>query len=127
MARGEEITNGDSLALAFQVANNLGATFKLFFSFDYAGNGLWNESSVIALINKYQKEPSYFKRGLQPLVSTFEGPRAHETWWNIKAKTQCYFVPSWSSIGARNATQSGVVDGLFSWAAVSNFYSCHGS
>ena len=39
IARGET-TNGASLADAFTAASNLGNSFKLLFSFDYAGNGL---------------------------------------------------------------------------------------
>lgn len=115
MAR-DEITSGQSLANAFTAANNRG--FKLFFSFDYAGNGLWNKADVIALINQYKDNAAYFKRGSQPLVSTFEGPLAAPDWPSIKASTGCYFVPSWSSLGAKSAMETGVVDGLFSWAGV---------
>ena len=91
----------------------------VFFSFDYAGNGLWDKEEVKALINKHRKDDAYFKRGTQPLVSTFEGPRRSIDWPEIKISTGCYFVPSWSSMGAKDAMKTGVVDGLFSWAGVS--------
>ena len=114
MAR-DEATNGQSLANAFTAANNLGSTFKLFFSFDYAGNGLWPADQVIDLIKKYAGNAAYYHRGSQPLVSTFEGPKAHADWPGIKAKTNCFFIPSWSSLGAAPAWAYGVADGLFSW------------
>lgn len=114
MARGEE-TNGESLANAFLAAGNLGSDFKLLFSFDYAGHGLWEKQDVIDLINKYSNNPVYYKRGWQPLVSTFEGPKASKDWEDIKRETSCFFMPSWSSLGAAPAWSRGIADGLFSW------------
>ncbi|KAH6623975.1 glycoside hydrolase, partial [Chaetomium sp. MPI-SDFR-AT-0129] len=116
MARGET-TNGASLANAFTAASNLGNGFKLLFSFDYAGNGLWDKADVIALVNTYAPHAAYYKRGSQPLVSTFEGPAASADWPDIKAATGCFFMPSWSSLGAGPAWAKGTADGLFSWAA----------
>ena len=95
MAR-DEATTGTSLANAFTAANNLGSTFKLLFSFDYVGNGLWPANQVISLIQQYSSNPAYFKRGSKPLVSTFEGPKASADWPAIKAATNCFFMPSWS-------------------------------
>ncbi|KAK1847219.1 alpha-glucanase [Colletotrichum chrysophilum] len=82
-------TNEKSVANAFQHASSLG--FQLFFSFDYAGNGPWPKSVVQGLIN----------------------------WVEIKAATGCFFIPDWSSLGAKPAMAkaNGVADGLFSWAA----------
>jgi hypothetical protein len=48
MARGES-TNVAPLSDAFTAANNLGATFKLLFSFDYASHGLWPAAMLISL------------------------------------------------------------------------------
>lgn len=42
-------TNIEALPAAFSAAESVG--FSLFFSFDYAGNGDWPQSDVIALIN----------------------------------------------------------------------------
>ncbi|GJC99199.1 glucan endo-1,3-alpha-glucosidase agn1 [Colletotrichum higginsianum] len=113
-AYGEK-TNDLSLPVIFNVANRLG--FKLFFSFDYAGNGSWPQSDVIQLIERYASEPSYFRHeGIKPLVSTFEGPKAADDWNLIKERTGCFFMPSWSSLGAKKALRPGVADGLFSWA-----------
>ena len=114
MANGEA-SNGQPLANAFTTSSNLGNSFKFVFSFDYAGNGLWDANDVIALIQKYSGHPAYFHRGSQPLVSTFEGPAAATDWPSIKTATDCFFMPSYSSLGARNAWATGVADGLFSW------------
>jgi hypothetical protein len=114
MAVGEA-TNGASLANAFTAANNLGSAFKLFFSFDYAGNGLWDKTQVISLINTYASNAVYYHRGSQPLVSTFEGPAVSADWPAIKSATNCFFIPSWSSLGAAPAWAMGTADKLFSW------------
>jgi hypothetical protein len=55
----------------------------------------------------------------QPLASTFEGPSNAADWTDIKASTGCFFIPDWSSYGAKPALalENGVADGLFSWAA----------
>lgn len=55
----------------------------------------------------------------KPLVSTFEGPGNAEDWIAIKKQTDCFFIPDWSSVGAKEAAElaNGVADGLFSWAA----------
>ncbi|KAL3424087.1 glucan endo-1,3-alpha-glucosidase agn1 [Phlyctema vagabunda] len=115
----EEAPNEKGVANAFQAAKNLGSDFKLFFSFDYLGMGPWTADSVVDLVNQYSGEDAYFKRGSKPLVSTFEGtsPASIAEWPVIKEKTNCFFVPSWSSMGAKGAMNSTAVDGLFSWAA----------
>jgi hypothetical protein len=110
-----ETTSGASLDMAFAAAESLG--FQLFFSFDYAGNGAWPQSAVIDMLTRHSGSKAYFRRGGQPLVSTFEGSDNAADWKNIKAATGCYFVPDWSSIGAESAVALGVADGLFNWAA----------
>ncbi|EEU36347.1 uncharacterized protein NECHADRAFT_106486 [Fusarium vanettenii 77-13-4] len=111
----DDSTNDRSIPMAFDAAGSLG--FKLLFSFDYAGNGDWPMDDVISLINKYSSHSAHFKRGSQPLVSTFEGFKRASDWSTIKSKTNCYFMPSWSSVGAKRAVRTGETDGLFSWAA----------
>ena len=46
-----------------------------------------------------------------------EGPGNATDWHDIKAATSCFFMPDWSSLGARDALAlaGGVSDGLFSW------------
>ncbi|RSM15830.1 hypothetical protein CDV31_004772 [Fusarium ambrosium] len=111
----DDPTNDRSIPMAFDAAGSLG--FKLLFSFDYAGNGDWPMDQVIDLINKYSSHAAHFKRGSQPLVSTFEGFKRASDWSTIKSKTNCFFMPSWSSVGAKRAVRTGETDGLFSWAA----------
>lgn len=55
----------------------------------------------------------------EPLASTFEGPENAADWVTIRTQTGCFFVPDWSSAGAKGALQlfPGVVHGLFNWAA----------
>ncbi|KZF20787.1 carbohydrate-binding module family 24 protein [Xylona heveae TC161] len=114
MAYGDP-TNSASVANAFNAANSLG--FKLFFSFDYAGNGPWAKENVIAYIDGYRSAPSYYQFNGRPFVSTFEGPASAADWAIIKQSTNCFFIPDWSSVGAKAALELGQADGLFSWAA----------
>ncbi|KAK1972908.1 hypothetical protein LY78DRAFT_675805 [Colletotrichum sublineola] len=113
----DDPTNENSVAAAFQHASSLG--FQLFFSFDYAGNGPWPKADVISLINIYASSPAYFRYNGKPFVSTFEGPNSAEDWLDIKPATGCFFIPDWSSLGAKPAVEKagGVADGLSSWAA----------
>ena len=110
-------SNGPQIANAFTAANNLG--FQLFFSFNFAGNGPWPESQVISHIQQYSSDDSYYHYNGKPFVSTFEGPEKASDWINIKAQTGCFFMPDWSSQGAKAALElaGGVADELFSWAA----------
>ncbi|CAN8098456.1 unnamed protein product [Discula destructiva] len=116
MASGEKM-NDKSVAAVFAKAEQLG--FHLFFSFDYAGKGPWNKAVVTKTIQKYGGSPAHFQHKGKPLVSTFEGPDNADDWIDIKAATRCFFVPSWSSLGAKRALErtGGVADGLFSWAS----------
>lgn len=102
---------------AFGAASTLG--FKLFFSFDYAGNGPWPASIVTSYINLYRASDGYYQYAGGPFVSTFEGPDNANDWKEIKASTGCFFVPDWSSLGAKAAMEAGggVADGLFNWGA----------
>ncbi|KAJ5951187.1 uncharacterized protein N7479_009600 [Penicillium vulpinum] len=110
-------TNDASVEMAFTAASSVG--FQLFFSFDYAGNGPWDQEVVIDMIQKYGTTSAYFHHNGKPFVSTFEGPGNADDWVTIKAQTNCFFVPDWSSVGAKPAVAlaNGVADGLFSWSA----------
>ncbi|KAK4076687.1 CAZyme family GH71 [Trichoderma aggressivum f. europaeum] len=103
--------NDASVAQAFQAAEAVG--FRLFFSFDYAGNGSWPMNVVTRMLNQYGGSNAHFKYQGKPFTSTFEGPANADDWNTIKANTGCFFVPNYSSLGVGG----GVADGLFSWAA----------
>lgn len=110
---------GDEAQLdnAFAAADAAG--FHLFFSFDYAGHGAWPMNTVTALLDKYGDRGSHYKYKGKTFVSTFEGPDNADDWITIKSTTNCFFVPDWSSLGAKEAMSrgNGVADALFSWAA----------
>ncbi|OJJ42607.1 hypothetical protein ASPZODRAFT_76535, partial [Penicilliopsis zonata CBS 506.65] len=116
IAYGDPI-NTQMLPMVFDVAEEKG--FHLFFSFDYAGNGPWPRQNVINLLLEYTSRGAYYKHQGQPFVSTFEGPAQAADWETIKQIVPCFFMPDWSSLGAKAALEqgAGVVDGLFSWAA----------
>lgn len=101
-----DTTNEIALPMAFAAAITLG--FKLFFSFDYAGNGAWPKNLVTSTIQHYASHAVYFHRDSQPFVSTFEGPGNMTDWPGIKRDTGCFFMPDWSSIGARPAAAAGI-------------------
>ncbi|KAJ5771869.1 Glycoside hydrolase family 71 [Penicillium odoratum] len=95
IANGEDTTS-TSMPNAFTAAENL--KFYLFFS------------------------DAYYLHGKSPLVSTFEGPDNADDWVDLKSQMSLFFVPDWSSVGAKPASAlgDGVADGLFSWAAWPN-------
>lgn len=113
-----DATNAGSIQNAFDAAVAVGG-FKLFFSFDYAGNGPWDLNDVSALLKQYAVSGSYYQHNGKPFVSTFEGPLNALDWTFIKEEIDVFFVPDWSSIGASPAVDigKGIIDGLFSWAA----------
>lgn len=112
-----EGTDSVSIARAFVAAES--KNFKLFFSFDYAGRGPWPRAAVMSTILNYKDRSAHFRHSGQPFASTFEGPEQAKDWIDIKQVTGCFFVPDWSSVGAKAAMSlaGGVADGLFSWAA----------
>ncbi|KAE8151753.1 glycoside hydrolase [Aspergillus avenaceus] len=112
MAHSEIFT--DSIATAFKTAQDL--DFKLFFSFDYAGNGSWPKKDTIDLMNQYRDHAAYYRHKDKPLLSTFEGGDSRD-WAEIRNKTDSFFVPDWSSLGPEKAANRSYIDGLFSWSA----------
>lgn len=111
-------TVSTSVANAFAAANVKG--FKLFFSFDYAGGplGPWPQDKVLSYLTNYVNNGAYYHTsGGQPFVSTFEGPGNAADWRTIKAQTNAFFIPDYSSLGAGPALATGVADGLFNWNA----------
>jgi len=101
-----DTTNDIALPMAFAAATAVG--FKLFFSFDYAGNGAWPKDLVTSIIRRFASHEAYFYRGSQPFVSTFEGSGNMTDWPGIKKDTGCFFMPDWSSIGAKPAAAAGI-------------------
>ncbi|KAK3327086.1 mutanase [Cercophora scortea] len=79
--------NTKSIADAFSWAETL--NFKLLFSFDYAGRGVWEKEDVRFLISKYAASAAYFRHQGRPLVTTFEGSANASDWIDIKSATGC--------------------------------------
>ncbi|TGO10087.1 hypothetical protein BTUL_0144g00010 [Botrytis tulipae] len=114
MAQGDS-TNDAQIPLAFAAAEASG--FSLFFSFDYAGNGAWPQSTILSFLNKYISSSAYYHVGDKPFASTFEGPVNAIDWIQIRAITNCLFYPDYSSLGAKAALLAGggaEIDELFS-------------
>ncbi|KKY14876.1 hypothetical protein UCRPC4_g06644 [Phaeomoniella chlamydospora] len=122
-AFGLDIAAGDSnvpnsVATAFAAAAAMsGRTIKLYLIFDYSAWGAWSADNVISYINTYSRSAVYFNYTGKPLVSTFEGTGNTGDWTSIKASTNCFFVPDWSSLGAGTAASYSSIDGLASWNA----------
>lgn len=68
----EDDTNNPSVGMAFTAANVMG--FKLFLSFDYAGNGPWDQDVITSMIQQYSSNSAYFQYNGRPFVSIFKGP-----------------------------------------------------
>ncbi|KAJ5931907.1 carbohydrate-binding module family 24 protein [Penicillium verrucosum] len=62
---------------------------------------------------------AYWNYNDQPLCSTFEGSVNAADCADIMKQTNCFFMPDWSSLGAKMAIEqvNGDADGLLSWAA----------
>ena len=107
--------NDAAIPMAFEAAGVV--NFKLFFSLDYAGNGAWPQDTVQKLVSAWSSHQAYFLYNSKPLVSTFEGPGSMDDWQTLKTSLNCFFIPDWSSLGAKVAATPGIADGLFSWDA----------
>lgn len=109
------------LTNAYTAAVTVGG-FYMFLSFDYLTEGAWSPSAAQAAISAYATYSSQYLFDGKPLVSTFEGTYSGSTnidgWAQIKAATNCFLMPAWSSIGAPGITANyDVMDGSFSWNA----------
>jgi hypothetical protein len=61
---------------------------------------------VLVLLAQYSHHPNYFQHVPgQPLDSFFEGPGSAANWFEIQRNTGCFFIPDWSSLGAKAAIQ----------------------
>lgn len=60
------------------------------------------------LLLRYKSNEAYYRHNGRPLASTFEGSENTEEWSNIKASTDCFFIPNWSSLGAKAALEKGL-------------------
>lgn len=105
------------LQKAYDAAEAVG-NFSMFLSFDYESGGPWAASDVITKINTYKDKPAQFYYKGRPLVTTFEGTGNVGDWPGIKAATDSFVMPTWTSLGVTGlASVLGVIDGFASWDA----------
>ncbi|GES56905.1 alpha-1,3-glucanase/mutanase [Aspergillus terreus] len=112
---GSGVDYGTPFLKAYVAAQEL--DFRFFFSFDYAGNGPFEIDTVIQTLKGWASLDMYYQFRGKPLVSTFEGPANAADWTEIKAAFDCFFMPDWSSLGAKDALALQTADGLSNWAA----------
>lgn len=109
-------TNKGSLQAAFHVALSVG--FTLFLTFDNVASGPWPAEDVIDYVNEFKTSPAYFHYNGDPLVSTFGDQIVTATDWpDVIEQTSIFFVPAWPGLGAQQAMDTGLPDGLLSWFA----------
>ncbi|KAI0169889.1 glycoside hydrolase family 71 protein [Hypoxylon sp. FL1284] len=98
-------------------------SFKLFFSFDFYGNG--DISQHQALFAQFKDHPAHLKYGSDelPVVSSYSGGNVGpDTWKNFKNQNDVYLIPNPEADGNYYSNPSGffeswsdAVDGVFSW------------
>lgn len=82
--------------------------------------GEWTTAQVIDLIREFKDHPAQYRRGGQPLVSTFEGPGWAENWDEVRRCVEggICLVPDWSSLGPWGVGErKRGIEGAFSWGA----------
>lgn len=96
--------------LAYAAAEAQGS-FKVFLQFDYNAYSGWTADQVSGIISTYAKSSAQFNVNGKPLVSTFEGPSHSSDWTTIKANTNCFFAPDWTSVKTSAPGDFSVTDG----------------
>lgn len=106
-----------SLENAASAANSIGG-FCLFISFDYLSGDSWDAGAVVDTIKFFEGKAgnSHCRHNDKIIVSTFEGADSAPQWADIKAQTNCFFIPDWSSRGPGGIPKDNI-DGAFSWDA----------
>ncbi|XXH06061.1 hypothetical protein Hte_012506 [Hypoxylon texense] len=98
-------------------------SFKLFFSFDFYGDGDIGQHQ--ALFAQFKDHPAHLRYGPDnlPVVSSYSGGSAGpDTWRNFKAANDVYLIPNPEADGNYYSNPSNffqswgdAVDGVFSW------------
>jgi hypothetical protein len=104
-----------TIQMAFIALNAVGG-FKLLFWFYYADGDGKDKATVIKFVNQYKSNPAYYQYNGKPLLSTFGGGKYASVCVSIKQQTGCFFMRSYSSMGAKEAMNTLVPDGCFIWA-----------
>lgn len=106
-----------SLENAASAANSIGG-FCLFISFDYLSGGPWDAGAVVDSIKFFEEKAgnAHCRYNNKIIVSTFEGADSAPQWADIKAQTNSFFIPDWSSRGPGGIPKDNI-DGALSWDA----------
>ncbi|KAI1804276.1 glycoside hydrolase family 71 protein [Daldinia bambusicola] len=95
--------------------------FKLFFSFDFYGNGDINQHQ--ALFSQFKDHPAHLKYNDLPVVSSYSGGNiGPDAWRNFKNTNDVYLIPNPEADGnyynnpeAFFQSWGDAIDGVFSW------------
>ncbi|KAI2618955.1 glycoside hydrolase family 71 protein [Hypomontagnella submonticulosa] len=96
-------------------------SFKLFFSFDFYGNGDINQHQ--ALFDQFKNHPAHLTYNNRPVVSSYSGGNiGPDTWRNFKNANNAYLIPNPEADGNYYNNPSAffqnwgtALDGVFSW------------
>ncbi|OTA90693.1 glycoside hydrolase family 71 protein [Hypoxylon sp. CO27-5] len=96
-------------------------SFKLFFSFDFYGNG--DISQHQALFNQFKDHPAHLKYNNLPVVSSYSGGSiGPDTWRNFKNTNNVYLIPNpeadgnyYNNPSAFFQSWGDAIDGVFTW------------
>ena len=100
------------VASAYAAAESLGASLKLFLSFDFTAMNC-TLSNIVSLVNTYGNHSNQFKVDGKPMISSFEGGCLGNSGWQaLKNQTNGYLMPFISGL-----------EGKFSqWPALDSWY-----
>ncbi|KAI1464407.1 glycoside hydrolase family 71 protein [Daldinia caldariorum] len=95
--------------------------FKLFFSFDFYGNGDINRHQ--ALFSQFKDHPAHLRYNDLPVVSSYSGGNiGPDAWRNFKNTNNVYLIPNpeadgnyYNNPSAFFQSWGDAVDGVFSW------------
>ncbi|KZT20315.1 glycoside hydrolase family 71 protein [Neolentinus lepideus HHB14362 ss-1] len=127
---GNESFEYDRVADAYTAAQNSGAGFKLFFSFDMSSLACstpQDAAYLVGNVTKYASHPNQFKYDNLVFVSTFSGETCtfgqgsvSQGWQtqfidNLSGANAVYFVPSFFVDPTTFSTYNSVMNGAFNW------------
>ena len=100
------------VASAYAAAESLGASLKLFLSFDFTAMGC-TIPNLVSTVNQYANHPNQFKVDGKPMISSFEGGcLGNAGWASLQSQTNGYTMPFISGL-----------EGSFpSWPSLNQWY-----
>ena len=112
---GSDSWQQERVATAYQVARDIGATIKLFLSFDFAEMGCPSSATIANRVNEFKDHPNQFRYNGKVFISTFEGRCLGDGGWaDVKARTNGYLMPFISGL-ENNFQHWPALDSWFWW------------